>query len=420
MSKRHIFILFIFVLVIGAAFEALQNIRVDNSQKGQINGLLSSLDLKPFVRTLKGESTASRQKIKHKAKSRRVFNDSFRSLQQLAVNQKTKADGQLDLGDSSNAKAPDSEKKAKSKKDENTDNEDEIKCEDGDEECEAKKKELQAQKDKENDEDSEEDDSDIAELLEENNNDVDKAPESDSTNSNPNDVVAGGTPISPQDEDDEEAVPVNELIAEWEDKLLRQPDYKVLNEFITKKQSGKLSNEVFYTVVNTLLSDSREPIQVMGVYALGATPSAQSFERIVEVSATAPFGSAISQAAQKYKQTYATLNQLKILETVLYSSENIESVKVAIQLVDQAVTTYLSSNPDEEPPVNPDDVAALNNARRLRNSMFTGFTDILASLSQSDVDASLASAATQTLNRITEAIPEAGNSLEDENLVSNF
>ena len=139
MSKRHYFLLALFVFAIGGAFEALQNVRVDNSHKGEINGILSHLDIKPFVRSFTNENTKSQ--TLRKAHTQRAFNHSMRDLQQLAKNQNNKKSS-MDLADPTKKES----KKDKGKKKADTE---EIVCEKGDKECEKKKKQLQAQKEKE-------------------------------------------------------------------------------------------------------------------------------------------------------------------------------------------------------------------------------------------------------------------------------
>jgi hypothetical protein len=387
MNRNQKLIIFALILVLGVTFEIFKKISFARNQNGEINSLLSTFDMKPFAKTHGEGSLAGADRPIRGRATRRALPDPMNTLQQLAANTQEAKKEKLELGDTGNGKKADAKKKKKKKK----------------------KKSDKTNSDEENNEE-------VTDSGEDNLNADNDDTDSDNTNGSPNDIAAGNgaSPIQPAS--DEQQTPIAELISTWSADLLRTPDYKLLNEFITLKQTGGIPDEVFYPVIQMLLEDNREPIQVMGVYALGATPSPSSFERLVQMRRTASFGSQVSQNISTLLQNYSNLNQLNSLRMVLYSSDDLEAIRVAAQLVEQAASRYLTQAPG-------DDVESQENTpptKKQHSDIFQGFKSILESLAESSTDQQVVSAATQALNRIQQYLPEVPTENTDDGLVSTL
>lgn len=452
MSKKQIIIIVLLVFILGGIFESFKRVKFQSrNSDGGINALLSDIDLKPFAQNFKPENLATRrmrpQKARLKPRNRRRVEDPMNSLEQLVKNQQDpqqegefsfnedpehlKAEGNGDAveeGDPGvDPDAEDGEVAENAEGDDDTDTGVEEVNEDGevvaknDKKKKGKKKRKKGEdgedgdvENPENEESAEEQEvADLEDELKKENEDKEEAPEETESEQGTNEEIAGvGSPFIPVTEEDEKP-PLSEQLAEWADELLKFPDYKLMNDFISRKQAGQITNEVFYPIISMMLEDSREPMKVMGAYGLGATPSAKSFEMLVAIKATAPFGSRLSTEVSKHVQNYANIQYISSLKEVLYSSEDLVAIKTAAQLVDQAATNYLSSssaNPTES------DVAALEQRREQHRSLFEGFLSILDNLAQSSSDQEVASAANQARQHIKQYIPSQD---EEVSVVSN-
>ncbi|MCB0369655.1 MAG: hypothetical protein KDD45_09475 [Bdellovibrionales bacterium] len=365
MNKTQLSIVLILALVLGALFETVKMVKVDTHRNGQINEILSGLDLKPFVQRLNGRAAPLRPGY------RLTQNDPMGELQKLANNQKEP--GQMTFGDDSSKNKKNKKKKKKKKKD-------------GD----AKK-----QKDDESKEE---------EIAKSENNENKPHEPSDVKNESDSPYDAAGAPFIAETEEDTEKQSVNELITKWSDDLLKTPDYKLLNEFISLKQTGQIPNEVFYPVVQMLIDDSRESMRLMGVFALSSTPSQESFEMLISLEQTSPFGSSVSQNISQAKQSYTSINQLKVLQNVLYSSENMIAIKEAARLVNTAATRYLANNNTDVSEQGQTGEHPLPNSTYI--SAFNPFKNILRSLATTSSDTDIINEASLALASITKYIPD--------------
>lgn len=383
MNGNQKLIAVILVLALGTTFELFKRVSFDQNNNGQMNSLLSSFDFTPFAKTHNDSSVAQKNRFGKAGSRRSQREEPLRALQQLADNtaKKTAAEESADLAPKTKAEK-DKDKKKKKKK--------------------RKKTDIEG-----------EDTTEVADT-----DDEDLSPEDqESDDTGPGDQdsgVAGGfnNSLIPQTN---EATPVAQVIEQWASELLKSPDYRLLNEFISLKQTGAIPDEVFYAVIQMMLDDSREDIQVMGVEALGATPSQNSFEKLVDVRQKAIFGSRVAQNVSQHINGYSNLNQVSALRNVFYSSDNLEAIRVAAQLVDQAASRYLVAGSSG-------DVGSQDQAVRPSTSsidIFKGFTVILRSLVESSTDQQIVSAATQALSRIEQNLP-APTETPDDSLVTTI
>lgn len=403
MNKKQFIVTLILIFALGAVFESFKKVNFrSQSGDGGVSALLSDLSMKPFAQNFRDGKLGKSKKVTHRArmKKRPRANEPMETLEQMAKNQKGQfsfnenPQGKKVADNSKNDSDTNKESDKGDKKEEGEGDEEKAKNPDGDED--ADKKEV----------------ADIEDELKKDgpeNKPDDDVNEDSAAEATP---FSGRAPVVSQNEDGDPK-PLNELLAEWANELLKFPDYKLMNEFIAQKQAGQIPDEVFYPIISMMLEDSRESMKVLGAHGLGATPSAKSFELIVSTKSSAPFGSRLSQDLSSHAQTYASLQFLSALKDVLYSSEDLETIRTAAILVDQAATNYLPKS--QHPPES--EISALETQRKQQLDIFEGFKSILSSLSQSSSDQGVVAAATQALAHIKEHIPDKSD--DDVSVVSN-
>jgi hypothetical protein len=134
-------------------------------------------------------------------------------------------------------------------------------------------------------------------------------------------------------------------LQQWEALLLNQPNASETQEFIALFKANKVSSTIFYTIVQKMIQDSREPMELLGVTAAAAVQSYQSFDLLVsaESSSNSSSQAQVTQAAQTALQKYASVNQLGILETVLRTTSTPNADIEAANLLTSLATTLAAS-----------------------------------------------------------------------------
>jgi hypothetical protein len=69
----------------------------------------------------------------------------------------------------------------------------------------------------------------------------------------------------------------------WEKPIFIEEDYKAVVKLIESYQIRKVSNTVFYTLVDDMTNDERPHLREYGLAALSATPSAKSFTELARM-----------------------------------------------------------------------------------------------------------------------------------------
>jgi hypothetical protein len=213
-------------------------------------------------------------------------------------------------------------------------------------------------------------------------------------------VTGPGGQVGPQTPEEPQQ-PEGELIVYWVNMLSRAPDYKLANEFAGLQQSKQISTNVYYSVVDELLLDPREPIQIVAVYLLASFQSADSFEKLVGIADEAIFGSRLNKQTETYLNAYKKVNNLRHLRAVLSSSANVQVLQKAIRLVESAAQKRLNDG-IRTASEGGEEVSTLsaNDA-----SVFRGFVSVLEELVQSVGDSETISLATNALDQLQQILP---------------
>ncbi len=123
--------------------------------------------------------------------------------------------------------------------------------------------------------------------------------------------------------------------SEWERRLLNQPDAAAAAAFLKAYKAGSVTSAVFYKLLQSMLTDSRQEMQTLAVTTLGGIQSVQSFNLLAGALKQA---GPVATAAQAQIAKYQTMGNLKILETVLRTGGPVEGDIQAITLVGKLAT----------------------------------------------------------------------------------
>lgn len=188
-------------------------------------------------------------------------------------------------------------------------------------------------------------------------------------------------------------------LKEWQDYLLGTPDYKRTTEFIRLYQTGIVEPEIFYTIVDQMLDDTRYRMREFGVMSLGATPSVRSFTVLVDVHNAET--TAIKDYAARHIRAYSQLQFLRILASALSADNATPTLSLeALRLLQQASQRYLKNLNTGQPTEqgNNDDRGPAATSMVVRH--FDPFLPVLLQMSQSASNSDIRHYATQALSEL--------------------
>ncbi|MCB0385109.1 MAG: hypothetical protein KDD43_06930 [Bdellovibrionales bacterium] len=168
-----------------------------------------------------------------------------------------------------------------------------------------------------------------------------------SGNSTPEPVLP---PIGVGAGEDKEEVPNAD---EWVRRVLARPSLAETTEMIKYYQSNLITAEVFYYVVEQMLSDSQERMRELGIMAGNATPSYRSFTLLAQFLQDEPFGSSVRTKANQALDRYTQLAYLNVLESVMRSQENPGIREKALSLLVDSARKNLAAAANNPPPPGP-------------------------------------------------------------------
>ncbi len=205
-----------------------------------------------------------------------------------------------------------------------------------------------------------------------------------------------GAPAAPKRDND-----IPQTQRDWETLVLNEPDFKAVEKLVKFYQSSMVSAEIFYNVVRQMVDDKRPKMRQLGLVALGATPSSQSFIELALFLQSERGGvNALKTQAQSYMQRYTELAYVRFLAGAMQASgspyANMEAIRVFHLAIDRHLKDAQTRNPAEmgegdpsaqiaagEPA--PDDATAVKKKALDVTSYFRPFVPILERL-QADYD----------------------------------
>lgn len=212
-------------------------------------------------------------------------------------------------------------------------------------------------------------------------------------------IGGGAVAVAAQNLWDANVLP--ETMEEWSAYLLGFPDYKRTEQFVRLFQSGLVPPEVFFPVTTLMVQDKRTDMVELGVMALGAAPSTQSFLLLTAARDDQQGVSKIKNQIDVYLKSYIQLNYLKFLMGALGTDVAPAANHEAIRLLQIASDTYLKpavsgQSTDQEGGSGETTPASLSVSTAALPRYFNDFLPLLSDLSQSGNDESVRIAASQT------------------------
>ncbi|MBK7843770.1 MAG: hypothetical protein IPJ71_08760 [Bdellovibrionales bacterium] len=357
--------LIISLLVAGTFFELLKSAKLKNRpDTAEIQGL-TDLDLQPYSRQRFPEDNLKRQKPLQ-----------LTQFQGDGVQKNNRFEGQPDLNEKPVQTAEGNNSQGTTNEQKNIAKLNEL-AKKATADIEKKKKAADAikAKNKKNKEAADKENKEKALKQIETGHDSDRNDHTDETD--PNESTGGldantqkNQPILPESPEKEKAeVPG---VEEWIRRVLNQPSLEETTNLINYRNSNLISPEVFYTVVNLMLEDSRLRMRELGVHAVNATPGYRSFVILAQFLQDESHGSSVRSSANQAFDRYAQFPYLPVIESVVRSQEATPVREKAINLVVNSANLNLNKKSTPSP-------AELSEQKN-KNPMVKRYSDLLAGL----------------------------------------
>ncbi len=169
---------------------------------------------------------------------------------------------------------------------------------------------------------------------------------------------------------------------EWMRKLLSRPNVGETKRFIDHFNKALITPEVFYKVVNAMISDSRNEMKQLGVLCLGSTPSVLSFQLLAQVIKNERGGTPAQKDAEGFADKYKEIGRLALLERILRASTGSNPTVLALTKLEASATQYLNQPTQPQQQTGTGTQAAAAPARNY-SANFQRFVPILTSLGKS-------------------------------------
>lgn len=357
--------LIISLLIAGTFFELLKSAKLKNRpDTAEIQGL-TELDLQPYSRQKFPDDTPKQQKPLQLAQFQGDGVQKGNRFEEASdLNEKPVKAGEANHSQGANSEQKNIAKLNELAKKATADIEKKKKAADA---IRAKNKKNKEAADKENKEKA------LKQI--DTSDDSDQNDRPDETN--PKDSIGGldanlqkNQPILPEPAEKEKTeVPG---VEEWVRRVLNQPSLEETTNLINYRNSNLISPEVFYSVVNLMLEDSRLRMRELGIHAVNATPGYRSFVILAQFLQDEPHGSGARSSAIQAFDRYAQFAYLSVIESVVRSQEATPVREKAINLVVNSANLNLNKKATPS-------TAELSEQKN-KNPVVKRYTDILAGL----------------------------------------
>lgn len=148
--------------------------------------------------------------------------------------------------------------------------------------------------------------------------------------------------FTPFDEDEESDI--SGQLADLQNRLLTRPDRAETIAFIRDYQSGKISPEDFYSIVDSMYSEEDEEFRDLAILSAGATPSLRSYNILATAFHDDASPNIRGQASTELRD-YQSIQHLWIPRSVLASldTQDQKSALLAANIINDASRNYLSN-----------------------------------------------------------------------------
>lgn len=160
-------------------------------------------------------------------------------------------------------------------------------------------------------------------------------------------MINAAAPAAKKKSKEEEEKELN-TVEYWETPIFVEEDFKAVIRLIESYQIRKVSNNVFYTVVDDMTHDERSSLREFGVIALTATPSAKSFTELAWMKHNDTITD-IRTSAGKELKNYIDANRVNHVVGVLRTdSETNRATIEALAAISATTRKYSSVSSEQE------------------------------------------------------------------------
>ena len=145
---------------------------------------------------------------------------------------------------------------------------------------------------------------------------------------------------------------------------MARPNKNLTLDFIREYQSGKISPETFYAVMQVMLGSDDPAFHSLAVYAAAETPSPRSYGVLTSVVLGGSFGPAATASALTEVKTYEFIQLIWIPQSVLSkgtdgSDSAVQLTALAANAIERSTFRYLGSGEETDPSALPRSVGPL-------------------------------------------------------------
>ena len=199
-----------------------------------------------------------------------------------------------------------------------------------------KKKEAEDE-DEDEDEDKKKEDEETEEDSDNTDVEVDNSYAAEDTKGNESSGIAGvsGSFYPGNMSGENENTAELDTIEEWVAYFVNAQSLASIDRFTNAYLSQKISSDLFYSVIEELLTNFREKLKHYGIIALSKTPSRESFEHLVHITESDHHEQKVQSRAMQSFNMYTQTSHLNVVDATLSSSKD----NVRLKAVEVAVTS---------------------------------------------------------------------------------
>ena len=201
------------------------------------------------------------------------------------------------------------------------------------------------------------------------------------------------SPISPSNSQDPNKLP--ETADEWIAYLFTNPSFEKTSKFLQLAQVIAVKPDVFYPVVEKMLSSDVGRMREFGVMCAGNLPNAQSFELLAALANEVTMDDKTKAAAQQYMEKYSQIDYVGYLGTVASLQGDPGAANAAINLIQRSLQRNLVNVASATP-----SAATSRTPASTITNIYKNLHTSLAALVTTSTDGSVRSNASRTATQI--------------------
>lgn len=199
-----------------------------------------------------------------------------------------------------------------------------------------------------------------------------------------------------------------ESIEDWLKYLTQNATFEKVTKFIQLKQIGSVKDEVFYPVIEKMITMNVGSLRSFAVMALGSTPSLPSFEALFAIGNEPSMDDKTRSSAVHFLKIYNRVDYVQILATAAGVQNNVPLNNFAISQIAETLNTNLEPATVSATTPDPSATSTTPTPRAPASSAVKRYEAVAAALhaaANSATDASVRSNAESVASRIDGLIP---------------